>query len=1343
MTRTYHDIEAVTRLLQEKEKDLELAAKIGQELLERNKYLDERVTSLEGSALSSNELITQLRHDLTIKTGLLRAYTNDDNSSILNDASPDELRNVNIDLLKKRIKDLEDDNKKLQEEASELSKEAYEFEEKEEKLVSDAVKHLTEANVQISYLNEEFTVKQDESFKQREEITHLLAQVCDLQTKVRTFKQENEDLDANVLIYKETQDELTKELAEFKEKYREVVDLLKDAQEELKVSRKKGAFYPGLGSHNLHGMFPSENEPPSKKGKGDSLLDEIHDTLKASKTIHPNVSDEEIEFSSRTGSGSNQYLSGGTAYNRAFNTYRYANQTGGYLARTASENAYGSYTISRDNSCLDLCELSGPLGKDPLAVPLSTKSIYGSSLSLISSYKEEKPLKLVDFEIKSNEAKIEEDNNVIVQTVGELSLPSAKSNRNLRALAMPLGYVPGQDKPASINSWLESSPDIQGVPGGIPLGSVPSKIRNRGRPLGPVPEHSSIPNEESQSCDVFNNIEKLLPMSHGRRGSLHAECQTSNLTLPPESLLIGVLGSAPLGSVPGLCGETTYGSEEDLLESANNLTLPPISLPVGVLGSAPLGSVPGMKDQNESEELESTSGLTLPPQSLSVGILGSAPLGSVPGFSQSSKNKSLGAIGGGDYENELLEPAFNLTIHPNTLNQPPPLTVTSISNDKDSNSDEHKPTTIQERSASSAITGSWDSGVLSGDYNEVRGGAADGFSESGDIEFSVPTHNGELERALQKLNPVDIERRRRKLIGQHCSFDLGSEGYGSPPNVNADSKDPHTKEHLRSNKYNLPYGVQTPDSIYSLSSKDWNVGRSGRLSGSNYNINGNSNWKLHDKLRIVKPLEGSLTLHNWSQLARPSLSGILEEKSGIVIKGGNIMGITCDELDSSEFGYSDFGGDSSFIRSGTNSFDHSHNIPDTNTRQTYTDSTVIHPENPETTSTYSEYQLASGFKNINKMSRFSSFASSRFSSRLQSTTDLRAVGTTNKFVGSGLGTSTFSTNIGIASLLNERNIHGGSNMSIYEPSIGGSVYEPSQIGSLYEPSQIGSYYEPSIAESFYDPSIMSITSRMSSRIGTRRASITDLNDVIEEYKIFSPTGTPTNSPLHSPPNESSGFVSSIFASLKASFYGNSSRKPSKNIRNSILKGGVQKKRRGFGILKKVEEVGLDNLLSHSSSVSSLFTEFEEIRLGDCDELKDIIPGSITLRHRPGSSNSREESFSPPPLESIQATDLSGVLVPPSFTTYGRPSLNRAELGTVPDLDEHGPGIMLHRDNLNVGYLGVPGIPGTDALQKIRPDLGSVPENLSPITLENRSMKNSSSVMGNITTMFFGRKGGLL
>ena len=58
-----------------------------------------------------------------------------------------------------------------------LAKEAIEVEEKEEKLVGDAVRHLAEANVKINVLTEEFSSKADESRRQKEEITHLLAKV--------------------------------------------------------------------------------------------------------------------------------------------------------------------------------------------------------------------------------------------------------------------------------------------------------------------------------------------------------------------------------------------------------------------------------------------------------------------------------------------------------------------------------------------------------------------------------------------------------------------------------------------------------------------------------------------------------------------------------------------------------------------------------------------------------------------------------------------------------------------------------------------------------------------------------------------------------------------------------------------------------------------------------------------------------------------------------------------------------------------------------------------------------------------------------------------------------------
>ena len=116
MTKTYHDVEAVTRLLEEKEKDLELAAKIGTELLQRNKESDERISKLETDLCGSNDLITQLRHELQVKTDLLHVYTND-----IEDASPLEIRSFNIELLEKKINNLEEENKNLHEEASKVN----------------------------------------------------------------------------------------------------------------------------------------------------------------------------------------------------------------------------------------------------------------------------------------------------------------------------------------------------------------------------------------------------------------------------------------------------------------------------------------------------------------------------------------------------------------------------------------------------------------------------------------------------------------------------------------------------------------------------------------------------------------------------------------------------------------------------------------------------------------------------------------------------------------------------------------------------------------------------------------------------------------------------------------------------------------------------------------------------------------------------------------------------------------------------------------------------------------------------------------------------------------------
>lgn len=58
-----------------------------------------------------------------------------------------------------------------------LAKEAQECEEKEERLVSDAVKNLSETNAKLNALEIQLKDKTAESLKQKEEVTHLLAQV--------------------------------------------------------------------------------------------------------------------------------------------------------------------------------------------------------------------------------------------------------------------------------------------------------------------------------------------------------------------------------------------------------------------------------------------------------------------------------------------------------------------------------------------------------------------------------------------------------------------------------------------------------------------------------------------------------------------------------------------------------------------------------------------------------------------------------------------------------------------------------------------------------------------------------------------------------------------------------------------------------------------------------------------------------------------------------------------------------------------------------------------------------------------------------------------------------------
>uniref|UniRef100_A0A7N4NRF3 HAP1 N-terminal domain-containing protein n=1 Tax=Sarcophilus harrisii TaxID=9305 RepID=A0A7N4NRF3_SARHA len=88
VTKTYHDIDAVTSLLEEKERDLELAARIGQSLLKQNCSLSKQNELLEEQLELAREEIAQLRHEVTMRDNLLHLYTNTVEESEPSSTSP-------------------------------------------------------------------------------------------------------------------------------------------------------------------------------------------------------------------------------------------------------------------------------------------------------------------------------------------------------------------------------------------------------------------------------------------------------------------------------------------------------------------------------------------------------------------------------------------------------------------------------------------------------------------------------------------------------------------------------------------------------------------------------------------------------------------------------------------------------------------------------------------------------------------------------------------------------------------------------------------------------------------------------------------------------------------------------------------------------------------------------------------------------------------------------------------------------------------------------------------------------------------------------------------------------
>uniref|UniRef100_A0A4W5PAT8 Si:dkey-28e7.3 n=1 Tax=Hucho hucho TaxID=62062 RepID=A0A4W5PAT8_9TELE len=269
VTKTYHDIDAVTHLLEEKERDLELAARIGQSLLKQNRDLTARNELMDEQLEIAKEEIAQLRHELSMRDDLLHLYASteeienasDSHALMKRNESSNSLSNfVNYDFIQQKLKGLEEENLKLRCEANELTSETANYEEQEQELMMVCVEELTSVNKQVVDLSDELARKVEDTLRQQEEISSLLAQIVDLQARCKRLTTDNEELTQHLSASRESQSQLKSELNYLQDKYSECEDMLQEAREDIKNLRNKSLPNSTVQRYSsLSAVFPMDS----------------------------------------------------------------------------------------------------------------------------------------------------------------------------------------------------------------------------------------------------------------------------------------------------------------------------------------------------------------------------------------------------------------------------------------------------------------------------------------------------------------------------------------------------------------------------------------------------------------------------------------------------------------------------------------------------------------------------------------------------------------------------------------------------------------------------------------------------------------------------------------------------------------------------------------------------------------------------------------------------------------------------------------------------------------------------------------------------------------------------
>uniref|UniRef100_A0A8C0DRC4 Huntingtin associated protein 1 n=1 Tax=Balaenoptera musculus TaxID=9771 RepID=A0A8C0DRC4_BALMU len=261
---TQEDVKVMLSLLEERERDLNTAARIGQSLVKQNSVLMEENSKLEAMLGSAREEILHLRHQVSLRDDLLQLFSDSDDdeeeeeeeeeedegeeeeeqghdhSYEASDPTPltesESHRCPQLEALQEQLRLLEEENEQLREEVSQLD----DLEEEEQMFILDCVEQFSEASQQMVELSEVLALRMENYEQQQREVAQLRAQVMKLQRCCRSVRQVGK---ASGLGVPGSQQSLGagSQLQDLREKYSECGSMLIEAQEEVKTLRQQAS----------------------------------------------------------------------------------------------------------------------------------------------------------------------------------------------------------------------------------------------------------------------------------------------------------------------------------------------------------------------------------------------------------------------------------------------------------------------------------------------------------------------------------------------------------------------------------------------------------------------------------------------------------------------------------------------------------------------------------------------------------------------------------------------------------------------------------------------------------------------------------------------------------------------------------------------------------------------------------------------------------------------------------------------------------------------------------------------------------------------------------------------